>query len=255
MWGSATVYSGVIIAAAGLGVFIKPIPRLRVGTRVRGLGIAVAGVAIAGIGLFLPVSESRISHGQTRLDEFAPVWQFREVHTITVAAPPPRAFEAIRQVRADEIFLFRTLTWIRRGGRPVPPGILNAGTRESLIDVATHNGFVQLADDVPRELVVGTVVLAPPGTRGTLTPRIFQTPLPPGFALATMNFVVTADGPNGSLVRTETRVFANSASARRRFAAYWRVIYPGSALIRRMWLRAIQRRAEKEGGSRVSVVR
>ena len=28
---------------------------------------------------------------------------------------------------------------------------------------------------------------------------------------------------------------------RRRFAGYWRVIYPGSALIRRMWLRAIIR--------------
>ncbi|HYW41393.1 MAG TPA: hypothetical protein VE959_00970 [Bryobacteraceae bacterium] len=28
------------------------------------------------------------------------------------------------------------------------------------------------------------------------------------------------------------------------FAAYWRMIYPGSALIRRMWLRAIKRRAE-----------
>jgi hypothetical protein len=38
-------------------------------------------------------------------------------------------------------------------------------------------------------------------------------------------------------------VFASSPSARRRFAAYWRVIYPGSAIIRRMWLRAIEHRA------------
>jgi hypothetical protein len=40
-------------------------------------------------------------------------------------------------------------------------------------------------------------------------------------------------------------VFANSPWARRGFAAYWRVIYPGSALIRRMWLRAIARRATR----------
>jgi hypothetical protein len=60
-----------------------------------------------------------------------------------------------------------------------------------------------------------------------------------------MNFVVTPDGPNVSWVSTETRVFATSADARRRFAAYWRVIYPGSALIRIMWLRAIARRAER----------
>jgi len=35
---------------------------------------------------------------------------------------------------------------------------------------------------------------------------------------------------------------------RMRFAAYWRVIYPGSALIRVMWLRAIKQRAEAASG-------
>ena len=198
---------------------------------------------IAVTGLLLPVSESRVSRATTRLDEFAPAWQFREVHTIRIAAAPPRVFEAILRVRADEIALFRTLTWMRRFGRDEPRSILNPGDRESLIDVATSSGFVRLADEAPRELVIGTVVIAPPGTRGTLTPAVFQKPLPPGFAVATMNFLVTADGMDGSLVSTETRVFATSADARRRFAAYWRTIYPGSALIRRMWLRAIERRA------------
>jgi hypothetical protein len=112
-----------------------------------------------------------------------------------------------------------------------------------LIDVATRSGFLSLADDRPTELVIGTAVVAPPGMRGTLTPEAFQKELAQGFALATMNFLVSPDGPNGSLVSTETRVFANSDSARRQFAAYWRVIYPGSAIIRRMWLRAISRRA------------
>ena len=65
--------------------------------------------------------------------------------------------------------------------------------------------------------------------------------------VATMNILVTEAGPERSLVTTETRVFANSGPARRRFAAYWRVIYPGSGLIRRMWLRAIQRRATAPG--------
>jgi hypothetical protein len=243
MWGAATVYSGVILAAAGLGLVVKPIRWLRVTSRSRGLLVAAAGVVLAGVGLWLPVSDSRVVRAETRLDEFAPVWQFREVHAIRIAAAPPRVFEAIRRVRADEILLFRTLTWIRRGGQPLPPSILNAGSRDSLIDVATQNGFVWLADEGPRELVIGTVVMAPPGTRGTLTPEVFRKTLPPGFALATMNFVVTADGPDASWVSTETRVFANSPSARRRFAAYWRVIYPGSTIIRRMWLRAIERRA------------
>lgn len=243
MFGSAIVYSGYIIAAAGLALVMKPMRRLRVTTRLRGLSIAAVGVLLAGIGLILPAPESRASGAETRLDEFAPVWQFREFHTIRIAVPPTRVFEAIKRVRADDIFLLGTLTWIRRGGQPVPDSVRKAVERESMIEVALSNGFVRLADDSPRELVIGAVVRAPPGTRGTLTPEVFKTPLPPGFALATMNFLVAADGPNASAVSTETRVFANSPSARRQFAAYWRLIYPGSAIIRRSWLRAIRRRA------------
>lgn len=244
MLGSAIVYLGLTMAAAGLVVVVRPIRRLRLPTRRHGLGVGGGGVLVAGIGLILPTAESRVTGVGTRLDEFASTWQFRELHTIAVAAPPARVFEAIERVHADEIFLFRTLIRIRRGGRSVPENIRAAGAHgESLIDVALRTTFVRLAEDVPRELVVGTVVAAPPGWRGPLTPEVFRNPMPPGFALATMNFIVTADDAGGSLVSTETRVFANSPSARRRFAAYWRIIYPGSAIIRRMWLRAIQRRA------------
>lgn len=242
MWGSATVYAGLTLALLGLVTVARSIWQRRV-WRSRGLAGAVAGASLAGIGLYLPAHESRVARPDSRLDEFAPVWQFREVHSLRVAAPPARVFEAMRRVRADEILLFRTLTWIRRGGRRVPASILNASDREPLIDIATKSGFVRLADDPPRELVIGAMVVAPPGTGGTVSPRIFRERLPPGFARAAMNFVVTADGSRGSIVSTETRVYASDAAARRRFAVYWRVIYPGSAIIRRMWLRAIARRA------------
>ena len=59
-----------------------------------------------------------------------------------------------------------------------------------------------------------------------------------------MNFRVIADGRGGSVLSTETRVYAPDAATRRELAAYWRVVHPGSALIRRAWLDAIRRRAE-----------
>jgi hypothetical protein len=49
--------------------------------------------------------------------------------------------------------------------------------------------------------------------------------------------------PGGSRLTTETRVKAAGDRARRAFRAYWLVIGPFSALIRRRWLREIQRRA------------
>ncbi|HEY8183086.1 MAG TPA: hypothetical protein VII32_12660, partial [Thermoanaerobaculia bacterium] len=94
-----------------------------------------------------------------------------------------------------------------------------------------------------------TVIVVPRGTHGTLTPQVFQKRLRPGFVLAVMNFAVRPIGAGRSLVTTETRVFANSVAVRRGFAAYWRVIYPGSALIRITWLRAIERRATQKTGS------
>jgi hypothetical protein len=107
---------------------------------------------------------------------------------------------------------------------------------------------VKLAEEAPREIVIGTVVKRPAGARIRVREETFLKPLPPGFAIAAMNFRVVPNASGGSVVSTETRVFANDDAARRAFARYWRVIYPGSALIRRMWLRAIRRRAAKAVG-------
>jgi hypothetical protein len=243
MVGSGIVYLGLITGVLGTIAVVKPIPRFGFRKRIHGLIALIAGMLIVATGFILPAPESHVQRAESRLDEFAPVWQFNEVHRIHIAAPPERVFEATKQSRAGEIRSFQTLMWIRRGGRSLPESVAQALAREPLLDVLTRGGFIYLADDPPRELVIGTVIMVPPGTHGTLTPQVFQKRLRPGFVLAVMNFAVRPDGSGGSELATETRVFANSAPVRRRFAAYWRVIYPGSAFIRIMWLRAIERRA------------
>ena len=50
--------------------------------------------------------------------------------------------------------------------------------------------------------------------------------------------------PGGSCSRTETRIVVHRRGRAAHFGRYWRVVHPGSALIRREWLRAIRRRAE-----------
>lgn len=177
------------------------------------------------------------------LDEFMPWWQFAEHHMRNIAAPPERVYAAVKAIRADEILFFRTLTGIRRGWRHTPQGILHPGTREPLLDVATRTGFIWLADDPPCELVLGTAVICPPGAHDPLTPDLFRRSPGRGYALGAMNFELRPDDRGGSVVSTETRVHATDDRTRRRFAWYWRVIRPGSGLIRRMWLRAIERRA------------
>lgn len=222
---STALYTGLVLTGAGVLVSIMPVSRFWRQTRRRGFALAGSGLVAVAAALALPSPESRAARVDSRLDEFVPVWQFREVHAMRIAAPPDRVFDAIVRVRADEILFFNTLIRIRAGGRGPSESIRRASADfDSLLDIATHTTFKWLANDPPHELVVGTII-----ERGT--------------TFAAMNFSVAPDGPDASVVTTETRVFSNTNAARRRFAIYWRVIYPGSALIRRMWLRAIERRA------------
>jgi hypothetical protein len=201
------------------------------------------------VGWVLPAKEVRVAVFRTQLDQFMPVYQFNEVHSGRIVAPKDRVYRAIKAVTADEILLFRTLTWIRRLGHPGAESILNAPEQLPILEVATRTGFLLLAEEPDHEIVLGTAVITPRGWRPKrhITPEDFKTIREPGFAIATMNFLVQDAGAGVCIVTTETRVHATDASARRRFARYWRVIYPGSALIRRMWLRAVRRRAEAPG--------
>jgi hypothetical protein len=184
----------------------------------------------------------------SKLDEFVPAYQFNEVHRIRIRAPRSRIYGSIKEVTAGEIKLFRALTWLRRFGRAGPESILNPPSDEPLLEVATRTGFLLLADDPERELVVGTLVIAPGGVKKPVTPGQFKDLVAPGVAKAVMNFRIEEAGHQTWLVSTETRVHATDTSARRTFARYWAVIRPGSGFIRRMWLRAIKRRAEGPDG-------
>jgi len=208
--------------------------------------LLAAGLGLSTAALLASPDETRIAEPGTRLDEFSPVFEFSERHAVLIEAPKVVVWEAVKSVTADEISFFRELTWLRRFGRPGPESILNAPGRAPLLEVATRTSFLLLAEEPWREVVIGTLALAPPGTRpgGTPTPELFRSLEAPGYAKATMNFLVEDRGGDVCLLTTETRVHATDPAARRRFATYWRVIYPGSAFLRRMWLRAIRLRAE-----------
>lgn len=232
----------------GVVTLVKPIRFLGITKR------AVAGV-VFGSGLLivvtaglLPAPTVKAAGPHTRLDEFVPDYQFHEYHSIHINAQPGIVFQAVKDVTASEIHLFRVLTWLRSPHLgSARETILNPSPDKPILEVATHSGFMDLAEDRDRELVFGTVAGRPsPGLARAPQPEDFIRFNRPGYAKIAMNFRVEPTPDGGSLLTTETRVFAIDAGARRRFAPYWRVIYPGSALIRIMWLDAIKRRAERD---------
>lgn len=240
----AAFYVGLIASVVGLAGVIRGSKRK--GGRLRGALVLLFGLVLAAVALTYPPTESYVASPQLRIDEFMPVFQFDEIHSMRVAATPTRVYQAMKAVTPDEIALFKILTWMRQAGQPSAEGVLEAPGSQPLLGAALQSSFVLLADEPNREVVLGTAVIVPSGF--STDPDSFRNGFKqfraPGFALAAMNFLIEPSGTNASIISTETRVYATDLPTQKRFSAYWRVIYPGSSLIRRMWLRAIQRRAE-----------
>jgi hypothetical protein len=216
LFGGVLLYLSLLGVAAGVVSLAKPLRFLGICTRKRGLAVLGAGFLAFVAGVFLPASETRVTIPRTRLDEFAPVFQFSEFHSIAVRASRERVDWAIRTVQPEEIRLFRTLTAIRGLGASFAP------EGRPILASFTAGRSQLLADDPGREIVFGSS----------------------GVVRIAMNFRIQQADAAHCLLTTETRVYAAAGHARRGFATYWRMIYPGSALIRRMWLRAIKLRAE-----------
>jgi hypothetical protein len=214
VWLSALTWTGFlgIIAGIWLAAFRRRFKPL------------IAGLAAVALAWLVPPATHRIDQPAPLLDDFAPQYQFHEIHRLYIAAPQDRVYKAMKEVTAQEIHFFQLLTTLRRFGRSAPESILNAPDHQPILEVALRSGFRLLAEAQGCEIVFASIVI-PPDTR------------------AAMNFLVEPAGRNSTLLTTETRVYAPRPAARRRFAAYWRTIYPGSALIRYYWLRAIERRA------------
>ena len=178
------------------------------------------------------------------LDEFLPDYDVNEIHSTRVPAPPDAVMAAVRSLTAREVPLIVALMALRslparlRGRRPRP----REGT---ILEGFLRGGFVTLADR-PGELVVGGVGrfwLASAEVRRVGADE-FADFREPGYAKAAFNMHAQPSPAGDTLLLTETRIQATDDDARRSFRRYWRLIHPGSAAIRRAWLRAIRRRAE-----------
>jgi hypothetical protein len=247
--GVLLIDAGIAAGFLGLASLVWPLRFLGIRSRRGGAAWLAAGAALGLAGIALPAPLRRVAVKLSRLDDIVPAYQFVEHHEILVRASPARVHEAVWAVTAGEIGLFQALTWIRSPRLPwgcsEEESILNAPAEKSILEVATSSGFMLLADEPGREVVVGMLVIVPSRSRTVIEdPQGFADLEEPGFAKAVMNFRMEDEGEGWTRLTTETRIHATDASARRRFAAYWRLIYPGSALIRRTWLRAIRERAE-----------
>jgi hypothetical protein len=190
----------------------------------------------------------------TVLERLVPTFQAAERHSATIAASADQVWAVLSQVTVGELGLFRLLMGLR-----VLPGRLLGRPRarfdgdESLLGWAVRFGFTILGEDAGRELVVGAIGQPWRLARGRGIAigggEDFAAFDQAGYAKMAANFrLVPLADARAIRLSTETRVACTDAASARRFARYWWLIRPASGAIRRSWLVAIKRRAERSAG-------
>jgi hypothetical protein len=180
------------------------------------------------------------------LEQFMPRFDTRSQHAIEVHAPAQAVFTAVEAVTVKEVPFLRKLEFIRALPRLATTGRLDAPTVDAPLILSFTRGAVVLGARPPEEVLAGAIGcfwrLA--GNEPVLfgSPEEFLTFTEPGFAKAVVGFRLDPRGAQ-TLLTTETRFVATDEATHRLMSRYWRIIRPGSNLIRTQWLRAIRRRA------------
>ena len=239
---STLLYSGIVLALCGLANLAIPFRFLGIRKRAIGAIIFVAGVSLAAAALLWPAALIHVAHSRTVLDEVMPEYQFGERHSLRAHARPEQVMQAVRQSRFADMKSLRTLLKIRT----VAMRISDSGDAfqdKRVLDAFAASGYVSGGNAHEVVMCGGANALEKrPLQLGSLQ-ECANYREPSGFKMA-FNFYAEAEGDGWSTVSTETRMLALDAPTRRGMARYWRLIVPGSGLLRRQWLAAIKDKAE-----------
>jgi len=85
--GVLLVHAGLIVAVLAVLSVVRPIRFLGIRTRRTALAILGLGLVTIALGFAWPSREMHSAGAGTRLDEFAPAYQFHERHSVQIRAP------------------------------------------------------------------------------------------------------------------------------------------------------------------------
>ena len=185
------------------------------------------------------------------LDSWMPACDVAARYSVRIDASPAKVYSTLLSTDFSRPWLVRALMGVRLLPALVRAPVLTwprlvrpaRSPRASLAD-GQQSDFVRLEEVAPREIVLGIT-----GRFWTLAAEVSKIPrerfrdaLPAGTAQAAWNFEVT-EAAGGAELSTETRVRCADPATLRRFKIYWRLVAPGSGLIRYAILRQVRREA------------
>jgi hypothetical protein len=242
---STLAYAGIVAAVFGLANLAVPFRFLGICKRVVGALTLAGGVVLTLAALFWPTPMIRAAQHKSILDDIMPEYQFSEKHWVRIHTQPGQAMKAVRESTWGDLKALVTLLKIRGAVLRTPYQETGAfATDKRIFDVSAASGPVLGGSDHEIAMAWGADVQAkrPLPVR---TLQEFADYRQPGAIKICMDFNVEDASGGWSTVTGETRVLALNESPRG-LAIYWRLMVPGSGLLRRQWLESIKRRAETE---------
>jgi len=239
---SMLVYTGIVLALCGLANVVIPFRFLGVRKRAIGALILASGVALTLAALFWPASMIRVAQPGTRLDEIMPEYQFSERHSARTHARPEQVMQAIRESTFGDMKSLITLLKIRGVASRRPSHDTSFLHDKRILDAFSASGY--LLGGCEHEIVMFGVWNARANRRPDVhTLQEFANYREQGAVKMGFDFTVEQAGDGWSKIRAETRVLALDDTSRG-MAQYWRLMVPGSGLLRLQWLEGIKKRAE-----------
>ena len=239
---STLVYTGIVISLCGLANVALPFRFLGIRKRYVGAALVVVGVVLAFAALFWPAKMIRVSQHRTVLDDVMPEYQFAERHSARVHARPEHVMQAIRESTFGDMKSLVTLLKIRGAALRIH----DTGDflhDKKILDAFSASGFLVGGND--HEVVMFGLMNVRLQQRPEIhTPREFVDYKEEGALKMAYDFAVEDIDDDWCTISTETRVMAQDEDTRRGMGRYWRLIVPGSGLLRRQWLDGIKTRAE-----------
>jgi len=240
---STLVYSGIVLALGGLANLAVPFRFLGIRRRSAGALVLAGGVTLTLAALYWPASMIQVAQPRTRLDDIMPQYQFFERHSARIHARPGQVMQATRESTFGDMKSLVTLLKIRGAALRAPRRETSAFSPDKrILDAFAASGYVFGGSE--HEIVMaGGANLRAKRPLEVRTLQEFADDREPGAIKMAFDFTVEETGEGWSTVTTETRVVALDDFGRG-MARYWRLIAPGSGLLRRQWLEGIKKRAE-----------
>lgn len=240
---STLAYTGIVSALLGLANLAVPFRFLGVRKRWVGAVVLVVGVAITYAALAWPAPMIRVAQHRTQIDDILPEYHFSETHSTRVHAPPEQVMRAVRQSTFGDMKSLATLLKIRGMVLRAPFQDSNDFQKKRVLDAFSEAGYISGGNE--REIVTCGVWNARLNRRPDVnTLQELTAYREQGAVKMAYAFKVEDAGGGWSTLITETRVVATDDATRRGMGRYWRLIVPGSGLLRRQWLDGIKQRAE-----------